>query len=450
MGDKSRAFCPYEILAVATDASADEIKKAYRSKALLLHPDKNPEDIQQSTSKFTLLQKAFEILSDPIERAWFDGHRESISKGSNGQLIDLMAWFDPSIFDSMDDSETGFYTVYRTAFEKIAAYEGAPEEFPSFASQNTPWDPEVRKFYSFWSCFCSKASFSFADKYNLSRIDATFGSCGTRQMRRTASKENQRARDEERRKYNETVRRLVDFVKKRDMRYHTAKKAEAEAAQKAIDARQQNEKCAIPPSQLQTFDDEYSQLLEQAEYVAEEEYFCWACSVGFGSGEQLVEHERMIVHRVNVLRLREKLQAEEEAALRKKERQKSVRELKSGKKENGKSALKEKESEKSELKNENESESKEKTEQHLEQNIEQKNEQKNEQHLEQKTEQESFTQEAATDNLHSTNQPQSTPKQKRKERQAKMREMDALTCQICKEIFASRTKLFVHLDADHR
>ena len=43
--------------------------------------DKNPENIEECTRIFHLLQTAYDVLSDPQERAWYDKHREAILKG---------------------------------------------------------------------------------------------------------------------------------------------------------------------------------------------------------------------------------------------------------------------------------------------------------------------------------------------------------------------------------
>lgn len=65
----------YEVLGVDKNASADEIKKAYRKLALKYHPDKNPDD-KAAQEKFIEAAEAYEVLSDPEKRQKYDkfGH----------------------------------------------------------------------------------------------------------------------------------------------------------------------------------------------------------------------------------------------------------------------------------------------------------------------------------------------------------------------------------------
>lgn len=57
----------YEILGLSKGASAAEIKKAYRKKAIEFHPDKNPGD-KEAEAKFKKAAEAYEVLSNPKKR----------------------------------------------------------------------------------------------------------------------------------------------------------------------------------------------------------------------------------------------------------------------------------------------------------------------------------------------------------------------------------------------
>ncbi|MCJ7729053.1 MAG: DnaJ domain-containing protein, partial [Sedimentisphaerales bacterium] len=65
----------YEVLGVSKNASADEIKRAYRRMAIKCHPDKNPND-KEAETKFKECAEAYEVLSDTEKRQRYDqfGH----------------------------------------------------------------------------------------------------------------------------------------------------------------------------------------------------------------------------------------------------------------------------------------------------------------------------------------------------------------------------------------
>ena len=65
----------YEVLGVDKNATVEEIKKAYRKKAIQYHPDKNPGD-KDAEEKFKEAAEAYDVLSDPQKRQRYDqfGH----------------------------------------------------------------------------------------------------------------------------------------------------------------------------------------------------------------------------------------------------------------------------------------------------------------------------------------------------------------------------------------
>ena len=73
MAENKRDY--YEVLGVEKGASADEIKRAYRKKAMQFHPDRNPDN-PEAEAKFKEAGEAYEVLSDEDKRARYDqyGH----------------------------------------------------------------------------------------------------------------------------------------------------------------------------------------------------------------------------------------------------------------------------------------------------------------------------------------------------------------------------------------
>ena len=75
----------YEVLEVSKSATAEEIKKAYRKKAIQYHPDKNPGD-KEAEEKFKEAAEAYEVLSDTEKRSRYDqfGHAGVNGGGASG------------------------------------------------------------------------------------------------------------------------------------------------------------------------------------------------------------------------------------------------------------------------------------------------------------------------------------------------------------------------------
>lgn len=89
----------YRLLGISRDATAKEIKKAYRQQSLAYHPDKNKED--GAAEKFAEIARAYEVLSDEDLKSIYDRHGEEGLKrheqqgggGGGGGFDDIFSQF---------------------------------------------------------------------------------------------------------------------------------------------------------------------------------------------------------------------------------------------------------------------------------------------------------------------------------------------------------------------
>ena len=72
----------YEVLGVPRDATAEQIKRAYRKKAMQVHPDVT--DDPDAEEKFKAVNEAYEVLSDPQKKAVFDRGGDPMRNGAGG------------------------------------------------------------------------------------------------------------------------------------------------------------------------------------------------------------------------------------------------------------------------------------------------------------------------------------------------------------------------------
>ena len=149
--------CHYDVLEVERNVSAEDIKKQYRKLALKYHPDRNHGNEEWATEQFKLISAAFNVLSDPQERQWYDDHRESILRGKSGtreegdeedeHVINLWPYFSSSCYDGTNDVDGGFFSVYRSLFERLFDQEDIKgKKAPSFGN-STSSSFDVSSFY---------------------------------------------------------------------------------------------------------------------------------------------------------------------------------------------------------------------------------------------------------------------------------------------------------------
>ncbi len=97
----------YNILGVDKGASQNEIKKAYRKKAIKYHPDKNPGD-KEAEHKFKQAAEAYEVLGNPDKRARYDQMGHAAFEGAQG--------FGGGAHMDMDDIFSQFGDIFGSAF----------------------------------------------------------------------------------------------------------------------------------------------------------------------------------------------------------------------------------------------------------------------------------------------------------------------------------------------
>jgi molecular chaperone DnaJ len=91
----------YEVLGVDKNASAEDIKRAYRRKAMKFHPDKNPND-KTAEAKFKECAEAYEVLSDSEKRQRYDQFGHDGLRGMGMRDYSHMRWQDiGSIFEDI-------------------------------------------------------------------------------------------------------------------------------------------------------------------------------------------------------------------------------------------------------------------------------------------------------------------------------------------------------------
>ncbi|XVF11799.1 hypothetical protein REPUB_Repub08aG0058900 [Reevesia pubescens] len=327
--------CLYEVLGLSRDCTQDEIRSAYKKLALQRHPDKLIQSgLSQAdaTAQFQELVHAYEVLSDPKERSWYDSHRSQIlfadrNSTSYSPIPDIFSFFSNTVYSGYSDSARGFYKVYSDLFSKIYANEinfakklglglDVVKEAPLMGNLESPYG-QVTAFYNYWLGFSTVMDFVWVDEY-----DAMAGP--NRKSRRIMEEENKKLRKKAKREYNETVRGLAEFVKKRDKRVidmsmkrkeemERRKEEERERKRKMEKERLERVRAYEEPEWMKVEEEEGDDWDEMEEKEREkEELYCVACGKKFKSEKQWKNHEQSKKHKEKVAELRESFIDEEE------------------------------------------------------------------------------------------------------------------------------------------
>ena len=126
----------YETLGVARNATAEDIKKAYRKLAFQFHPDRNKD--AGATERFKEINEAYQVLSDPERRASYDQFGHAGTNGAAGRGFEGFEGFGGlgDIFESFfgggqpgQGPARGRDLEYRTTISFMEAVFGAEKEF---------------------------------------------------------------------------------------------------------------------------------------------------------------------------------------------------------------------------------------------------------------------------------------------------------------------------------
>lgn len=193
---------------------------------------------------------------------------------------------------------------------------------PPFGYSTWPWVPatkdgdSARAFYNAWTNFSSNKDFVWKDQWNINEAP-------DRRVRRLMEKDNKKARDDARKEYNDTIRSLAKFIRKRDPRYKAflAQQATAAANRTASGTPTGTSTPKKPPSGVYV-EQEWQKLdirgldvdLEWAAAEGDdpEEWECVACGKTFRSEAAWDSHERSKKHMKEIERLRREMQNEDE------------------------------------------------------------------------------------------------------------------------------------------
>jgi len=273
-----------------------------------------------AAEKFKELNASYETLTDATERRWYDDHRDDILAGRDlndsssedevnvrkgtrlkKREVNLWPYFNSNAFDGFDGPQ-GFYAVYGDAFRQVEESEERSSDEPEmrcdFGDASTEWEA-VKAFYDKFVDFQSQRSFSAYDKYRASTDEG-------RRMRRAVDQENARFRRQAKSAYQDMVRQLASFCRKRDPRVkqrmdevardREAKRAQAEALK--LRKRQENLEARHKWREQGPVDDGYearqgvtlADLDDKKEKATTTIFSCAACKKTFKSEKQYANH----------------------------------------------------------------------------------------------------------------------------------------------------------------
>lgn len=188
----------YEVLGLTKyrfKATEDQIKRAHRKKVLKHHPDKKAAAGRvEDDNFFKCIQKATEVLLDPVKRRQFDSVDENadIAQPTKKQL-----------------AKGNFYKLWGSVFKSEARFSKV-HPVPQFGDEKSTRE-EVENFYNFWYNFDSWRSFEYLDEDVPDDNE-------NRDQKRHVERKNASARKKKKAEDNTRLRKMLDDCSASDER----------------------------------------------------------------------------------------------------------------------------------------------------------------------------------------------------------------------------------------
>ncbi|KAJ3183644.1 hypothetical protein HDU85_002073 [Gaertneriomyces sp. JEL0708] len=162
-------------------ATEEDIKRAYRRKVLKHHPDKN---VTGSDSFFKCIQKAWEVMSDPVKRRQWDS-------------------VDPKFDEDIPSAKAkgDFFDLYTSVFEKESRF-SKTQPIPALGDDSASRD-DVEAFYNFWFNFDSWRTFEMLDEDDTDQAES-------REEKRWLERRNKAERTKRKKADNSRINKFVE------------------------------------------------------------------------------------------------------------------------------------------------------------------------------------------------------------------------------------------------
>ncbi|TDZ29219.1 Zuotin [Colletotrichum trifolii] len=220
----------YQVLGITKyrwKATEDQIKRAHRKKVLKHHPDKKAAaGVVDDDNFFKCIQKATEVLLDPVKRRQYDS-------------VDERADVDPPTKKQL--AKGNFYKLWGSVFKAEGRFSNN-QPVPPFGDDKSSKD-EVEDFYNFWYNFDSWRTFEYLDEDVPDDNE-------NRDQKRHTERKNANARKKKKAEDNARLRKLLDDCSAVDERIKRFRQEANAAKNKKRLEKEAAEKKALEEAQL--------------------------------------------------------------------------------------------------------------------------------------------------------------------------------------------------------